>query len=545
MEIARKELTASFEEIIWQREQESKSRESILQSEIDTKREQAVNAERKVDVLNSDIASLRNEVASLQRDLSSARRDSRVSIRKIDDIQKVKAEEVSKLQEERDRLIKEVTIAHDIGEKRVGEVIGLLRVAERALETQKEHFESTILHQRRSMIEREGTLHTEIEALTETARKYEVLEAKHCEELKQSEDQICKLESDVALERVAVNVARTETKIAHNKLKSAEEEVDLNMTLLNDARAKAETLEVNAQHLQREYDSTQHESSVNTLALEGSLREARDRVDGVEKRLQEAEEDFKVRNLAHVNEKEELSRRILYLEQCVQSTRDSGFSALNEGMADSPLFSDDMGPAFPLQKQTGEHLTLQMPRVEFSKLKEENDWLRQVISEMRRDIEELSRDETKNHEETRRRVKELEDLCTEQQLQLSAVKLERNKLMELSNSIRADLARVTDSAMTEEDRTKAVEVAVEATRREMNGKYKIKIRKIESAFRAVSEDNARLHDLIRKSRGEISSIETLGYDVGYDGSSFSMGNGASASATGGGTSILIGPTSNG
>eukprot|EP01084_Bolivina_argentea_P162366 282582_1 len=512
LEVSRRELTASFEDIIGQREQESKSRESILQSEIDTKREQVADEERKVHMLNAEILALRNEIASLQRDLSTAQREARAEMRKIDDLQQVKAEEVNKLQKERDRLVKEVTIAH-VGERRVGEVIDLLRVAERALEAKKEHFESTLLHQRRSMIEREGTLQIEIDALREAARKYEVSEAKHRAELKQTQDQLWKLESDIASERAAGSVAKTESKAAHEKLKSAEEEVNLNRTLLDDARVKAKKMEADAQHLRREFNSTWHESSANTLALEGSLREARDRVDEVEKRFREAEENFKLRTLANVNEKEGLSQRISYLEQCLHGARDSDFSVLNEGMTGSPLFSDDMGPAFPLQKQTGKNLAMPIPGVELSKLKEENTRLKKVISEMRRDVEQLSRNEIKTHEETARRVNELENLCKEQRLQLSAVKFERDKLMELSNSLRADLSRVADSAVTEEDRMKAVDAAVEAARRKLHGKYKIKMSKIEAAFRAVSEDNARLHDLIRKSRGAMSSVETPEYDA--------------------------------
>ncbi len=354
LEVSRRELTASFEDIIGQREQESKSRESILQSEIDTKREQVADEERKVHMLNAEILALRNEIASLQRDLSTAQREARAEMRKIDDLQQVKAEEVNKLQKERDRLVKEVTIAH-VGERRVGEVIDLLRVAERALEAKKEHFESTLLHQRRSMIEREGTLQIEIDALREAARKYEVSEAKHRAELKQTQDQLWKLESDIASERAAGSVAKTESKAAHEKLKSAEEEVNLNRTLLDDARVKAKKMEADAQHLRREFNSTWHESSANTLALEGSLREARDRVDEVEKRFREAEENFKLRTLVNVNEKEGLSQRISYLEQCLNGARDSDFSVLNEGMTGSPPFSDDMGPAFPLQKQTGKN----------------------------------------------------------------------------------------------------------------------------------------------------------------------------------------------
>ncbi len=179
-----------------------------------------------------------------------------------------------------------------------------------------------------------------------------------------------------------------------------------------------------------------------------------------------------------------------------------------------------------------------IPGVELSKLKEENTRLKKVISEMRRDVEQLSRNETKTHEETARRVNELENLCKEQRLQLSAVKFERDKLMELSNSLRADLSRVADSAVTEEDRMKAVDAAVEAARRKLHGKYKIKMSKIEAAFRAVSEDNARLHDLIRKSRGAMSSVETPEYDA----ASASFISVVSTSTATGVESLVIVPT---
>ncbi len=145
LEVSRRELTASFEEVIVQREQESKSRESILQSEIDRKREQVADEERKVLMLNAEILALCNETSSLQRDLSTSQREVRAEMRKFVDLQQASGEEMSKLQEERDRLVKEVTIAHDVGEIRVGEVIDLLRVAERALEAKKEHFESALL----------------------------------------------------------------------------------------------------------------------------------------------------------------------------------------------------------------------------------------------------------------------------------------------------------------------------------------------------------------------------------------------------------------
>ncbi len=314
LEASRRELTASFEEIIGQRELESKSRESIIQSEINTIREHAADEERKVNMLQAEALALRNEIASLRRDLSSAQKETRVALRKIDSLEEVKAEEICKLQEEREHLVKEGMIAHDVGERRVGEVIDLLKVAERALEDQKKHFESTILRQQRSALKREDTLQIEIEALRETTRKYEGREAKHCAELKQSQDQLCKLESDIALERTAVGVARAEAKTVQEKLKSAEEEVKLNRALLDDARVKAETMEADAEHVRMDFNSTQQESSAKMLALEGSLRGARDRVDEVEKRFREAEENFKLRTLAHVKEKEELTRHMSYLE---------------------------------------------------------------------------------------------------------------------------------------------------------------------------------------------------------------------------------------
>ncbi len=541
LEVSRRELTVSFEEVIGQREQESKSRESILQSEIDRKREQVADEERKVLMLNAEILALRNETSSLQRDLSTSQREVRAEMRKFVDLQQASGEEMSKLQEERDRLVKEVTIAHDIGERRVCEVIDLLRVAERALEAKKEHFESALLKQQRSLAEREGALQIEIDTLREVVRKHQVSEAKHRAELKQAQDQLCTLEDDIASERVAGSISKTESQAAHEKLKSAELELSSNKTLLDDARVKVKKLEADARHLQNELNSTWHESSANKLTLEGSLREARDRVDEVEKRFREAEEDFKSRTLANDNEKERLSRRILYLEQCLHGARDSDFSALNEGMAGSPLFSDDMGPAFPLQKPTGKDLApIAIPGVELSKLKEENTRLKQVISEMRCDVEELSRDEIKTREKNDRRVNELENMCKEQRLQLSAVKFERDKLMELSNSLRADLSRVAGSAVTEEDTRKTVDAAVESARRELHGKYKTKLSKIEVAFRAVSEDNARLHDYIRKSRGAMSSMDTLEYNA-VSGSSISVVSSSTIAAIGV-ESLMIVPT---
>ncbi len=166
--------------------------------------------------------------------------------------------------------------------------------------------------------------------------------------------------------------------------------------------------------------------------------------------------------------------------------------------------------------------------------------MKQVISEMRCDVEELSRDEIKTREKNDRRVNELETMCKEQRLQLSAVKFEHDKLMEMSNSLRADLSRVAGSAVTEEDTRETVDAAVESARRELHGKYKTKLSKIEVAFRAVSEDNARLHDYIRKSRGAMSSMDTLEYNA-VSGSSISVVSSSTIAAIGV-ESLMIVPT---
>jgi hypothetical protein len=522
----RREMAASFDDVMRQREEEARKKEAEWVTKLGEAEAKAAEASRVADRASYETSQLRDELSRAQEALAASSRELRAAKWKSEDVVEARAAEIRALEQERDRARQDAQDAAKAQEGRISEVLSSLHALEQAFVRQKE--DAALAADGWEV--RERALQAEVEELRAEVRQGELNEANLSRQLRAahnaSEKQLS--EMNIASKEMCARKDR-ELDALRKRLAAAEEE-------LGEQRAELE-------ERQRVLESHRLESVTTAGELEGAgeaLRRATSAKDAMAAQLQAALsaqelttkelQDLQARSKCAlddvVREKEELEFRVRELESQV-----AGGGLIGAGM--SPIFSDDMGPASPVPGLASGSRTFAfgnavdgVREAAEEALRQENQRLRDVVADMRHEVEALRQGESSvadpEGEDLRARLRDaadcsarsekslqdarsqleilaqeklqLERRCRELEVNLIASRKERDRLMELSNSLRSDLHRAVASS---EDGAPGAAEAISLARRETRAKYKAKIAQIETAFRSLLEENSQLKEDMR------------------------------------------------
>ncbi|CAM9603172.1 unnamed protein product, partial [Ascophyllum nodosum] len=558
LEHQRTDSAEAFDRIMQQRQEETQTRETEMMTQLREAEARCSDQARRRERAEREAAEFKETSRKLRQSLEEAEKESRGLRWELEDRKKLAAAERDEASKKAEELKEKHEAALCVGEDRLREVLGSLHAVEQAFVQLKERqgLEARALErgeeELRASLEACGLRIQQLEEAVSQGRRREEELRKAVRAAREDHGR----EATALRKQLAENEARLKVEIDRAEGAAAELR-DGNLSLEGVVRAledKEESLrdDLQAEREERKKVVRQLEQSLGAAREEAvELREqastARNDAKAAGQELAQSKKQLQDQEEAARAERRDLVRTVEGLQAALAASAAASKSRPN-GRA-SPLFSGDQGTPSPLPPHTGDAVDFDTSAEdgnraeELLELRAENLRLRGVVADMRREMEALRdpsgmRGNSREREQrlleeneelrselsgTRRRLEregspalvELEDhlarlkaRCADLEGEVERLAAERDKLMDIGNSLRAELNRALSNSFQREGGAPAearIKDAVSRAQREARLKYQAKYRsrvaEVEAAFAQLAAENRRL-----KAKGRVGHV---------------------------------------
>ncbi|CAM9322289.1 unnamed protein product [Chrysoparadoxa australica] len=497
----RKDLGSTFDDVLRQREAEAQRRQEEMEVQLSNMGAQAAEEKRNAEALEKECSRLAEDLAAARKDKSEAQTALRAAKWEAGDVNQLIRNELEEVAKQRDLALQDNEEMSASYEEKLQELVSSLQAVEAAFVQQKARHEEQVKRDEASYQRKEQTWMSEKEGLmkqvAEAQSLADELESQQTGMVRSLREAAVKGAEDLA-EKEAELRAREVELIGELQAKSR----DVRELRNQEVSQAGELARARAELQGKDHELLVLTTQLEEMSSEQSVLRERGRADvalieELRTQLVQASQQGHMTSLADLKssqkEKEELLEKIHALEKQL---------TLGEH---SPMFSEDMGPASPLQVPlsgqeygpSGFSVAVTEAAAETeAAMSAENQRLHGVISQMRVQLDELrSRMEAEGMEQQKvlqdlkerlelaqgsekaaeETKEELEKRCTRLERDLVHARSERDKLIELSNKLRADVARLERESSS-----------ANGFRDDMESKYQQRIGEIEVALSEIS-----------------------------------------------------------